>query len=183
MAAHRFRQFSMMRPSPLPIMAAIPRYRPHTGPALLSAGFRPFFLAASLWAAVAIPLWLAAYAAGLAVPTALAPVVWHVHEMVFGFAAAAVAGFLLTAIPNWTGRMPLQGRPLAVLVALWVAGRAGILLSGLIGGYAAAVADLAFPAAFLGAVAREIVAGKNWRNLPMLAALSLLLVGNLLVHL
>src|SRR5579875_1617216 len=162
MAAHRFRQFSMMRPSPLPIMAAIPRYRPHTGPALLSAGFRPFFLAASLWAAVAIPLWLAAYAAGLAVPTALAPVVWHVHEMVFGFAAAAVAGFLLTAIPNWTGRLPLQGGPLAALAAL---------------------ADLSFPAAFLGVVAREIIAGRNWRNLPMLAALSLLLIGNLLVHL
>jgi uncharacterized protein involved in response to NO len=164
-------------------MAAIPRYRPHAGPILLSAGFRPFFLGSAVWAAIGIPLWLAVYSDGTALPSLLPPLIWHVHEMVFGFAAAAVAGFLLTAIPNWTGRMPLQGRPLAVLVALWVAGRAGILLSGLIGGYAAAVADLAFPAAFLGAVAREIVAGKNWRNLPMLAALSLLLVGNLLVHL
>jgi uncharacterized protein involved in response to NO len=164
-------------------MAAIPRYRPHTGPALLSAGFRPFFLAASLWAAVAIPLWLAAYAAGLAVPTALAPVVWHVHEMVFGFAAAAVAGFLLTAIPNWTGRLPLQGGPLAALAALWAAGRLGVLLSAILGAPLAALADLSFPAAFLGVVAREIIAGRNWRNLPMLAALSLLLIGNLLVHL
>ncbi len=164
-------------------MAAIPRYRPHAGPILLSAGFRPFFLGSAVWAAIGIPLWLAVYSDDTALPSLLPPLIWHVHEMVFGFAAAAVAGFLLTAIPNWTGRMPLQGRPLAVLVALWVAGRAGILLSGLINGYAAAVADLAFPAAFLGAVAREIVAGKNWRNLPMLAALSLLLVGNLLVHL
>jgi uncharacterized protein involved in response to NO len=164
-------------------MAAIPRYRSHPGPALLSAGFRPFFLAASLWAAVAIPLWLAAYTGGLVVPSALAPVVWHVHEMVFGFAAAAVAGFLLTAIPNWTGRMPLQGGPLAMLVSLWAIGRLGVLFSAECGAPAAALADLSFPVVFLGVVAREIVAGRNWRNLPMLAALSLLLAGNLLVHL
>jgi uncharacterized protein involved in response to NO len=164
-------------------MAAIPRHRPHAGLALWSAGFRPFFLAASLWATIAIPLWLAVYAGGLAVPSALSPVFWHVHEMVFGFAAATVAGFLLTAIPNWTGRMPLQGGPLATLVTLWAIGRLGVLLSGECGAPAAALADLCFPAAFLAVVAREIVAGKNWRNLPMLAALSLLLLGNLLVHL
>src|SRR5579862_1065428 len=164
-------------------MTAVPRYRPHAGPILLSAGFRPFFLGSAVWAAIGIPLWLAVYGGGTSLPSLLPPLVWHVHEMVFGFAAATVAGFLLTAIPNWTGRMPLQGRPLAALVLLWAVGRIGVLLSGLIGGYAAAAADLAFPAAFLAAVAREIVAGKNWRNLPMLAALSLLLVGNLLVHL
>jgi uncharacterized protein involved in response to NO len=164
-------------------MAAIPRYRPHAGPAILSAGFRPFFLGSSLWAAAAIPLWLAAYAAGLAVPTLLPPVVWHVHEMVFGFAAATVAGFLLTAIPNWTGRMPLQGMPLAALVGLWAIGRLAVLISGAIGAPLAAIADLSFPLAFLLVVAREILAGRNWRNLPMLAALSLLLAGNLLVHL
>lgn len=170
--------------SPLPKpMTAIPRYRPHAGPAILSAGFRPFFLGASFWAAAAIPLWLAAYAAGLAVPTLLPPVVWHVHEMVFGFAAATVAGFLLTAIPNWTGRMPLQGVPLAALVGLWAIGRLAVLISGAIGAPLAAIADLSFPLAFLLVVAREILAGKNWRNLPMLAALSLLLAGNLLVHL
>ncbi len=164
-------------------MTAIPRYRSHAGPALLSAGFRPFFLAASLWAAVAIPLWLAAFAAGLALPSGLPAVVWHVHEMVFGFAAAAVAGFLLTAIPNWTGRMPLQGGPLCGLVALWAIGRLAVLFSALCGAPLAALADLSFPAAFLGVVAREVVAGRNWRNLPMLTALALLLIGNLLVHL
>ena len=104
-------------------MTAIPRYRSHVGPVILSAGFRPFFLGASIWAAVAIPLWLGAYAEGLALPTRLVPLVWHAHEMVFGYAAATVAGFLLTAIPNWTGRMPLQGGPLATLVLLWVIGR------------------------------------------------------------
>jgi len=164
-------------------MTAIPRYRVHAGPAIWLAGFRPFFLAASIWAAVAAPLWLAAYADGLAVPTRLALPVWHAHEMVFGFAAATVAGFLLTAIPNWTGRMLLQGAPLATLVLLWAIGRVGVLRSADIGAFAAAVADLSFPAVFLLVVAREILAGRNWRNLPMLGALSLLLVGNLLVHL
>jgi uncharacterized protein involved in response to NO len=164
-------------------MTAIPRYRLHAGPVILSAGFRPFFLGASIWAAVAVPLWLGAYAEGLALPTKVAPPVWHAHEMVFGYAAATVAGFLLTAIPNWTGRMPLQGGALATLVLLWVIGRLGVLFSDEIGAPAATVADLCFPTVFLAVVAREICAGKNWRNLPMLGALSLLLLGNLLVHL
>jgi uncharacterized protein involved in response to NO len=164
-------------------MTAIPRYRAHAGPVILSAGFRPFFLGASIWAAVAIPIWLGAYVEGLVVPTRLAPLIWHAHEMVFGYATATVAGFLLTAIPNWTGRMLLQGGPLATLVLLWAIGRAGVLLSTAIGAPAAAIADLSFPAVFLAVVARQILAGRNWRNLPMLGALSLLLVGNLLVHL
>lgn len=162
---------------------AIPRYRPHAGPAIFSAGFRPFFLLSALWAAIAIPLWLALFAGRTDLPTALAPAVWHVHEMIFGFGAATVAGFLLTAIPNWTGRMPLQGGPLAVLVLLWAAGRLGVLLSEWIGAPAALALDLAFPAVFFAVVAREIVAGRNWRNLPMTVALALLFAANLLVHL
>lgn len=164
-------------------MTAIPRYRPQIGPALFSAGFRPFFLLAALWAAAAIPLWLMFYTGQDQTPSALPPVVWHVHEMVFGFGGAVVAGFLLTAIPNWTGLMPLQGRPLAFLVLLWIVGRAAVLLSGKIGTGSAAVLDLTFPLVFLGVVAREILAGRNWRNLPMLVAFALLLASNLLVHL
>ena len=110
-------------------MTAIPRYRVHEGTAILSAGFRPFFLGSSIWAAIGVPLWLCAYTSGLIVPTQLPPSIWHAHEMIFGFAAATVAGFLLTAIPNWTGRLPLQGRPLAALVFLWAAGRVAVLLS------------------------------------------------------
>ena len=116
-------------------------------------------------------------------PTVLPQSVWHAHEMTFGFAAATVAGFMLTAIPNWTGRMPLQGVRLGLLVLAWFAGRIGVLFSADIGAPAAAVLDLLFPMAFLGAVAREIIAGRNWRNLPMLAALGFLLLGNVLVHL
>jgi uncharacterized protein involved in response to NO len=140
-------------------------------------------LVASLWAAFAIPLWLVVFAGHDALASALPPLIWHVHEMIFGYGAAVVAGFLLTAIPNWTGRMPLQGGPLALLVLLWLAGRVACLYSAILGAPAALALDLAFPLAFLGVVAREILAGRNWRNLPMLAALSLLLAGNLLVHL
>ena len=164
-------------------MNAIPRYRIWHGPALFAAGYRPFFFLSALWAALAVPVWIALFTNALNLPVALPPVIWHVHEMVFGFGAATVAGFLLTAIPNWTGRMPLQGLPLMGLAALWLAGRAACLTAGLIGPAAAMIADLAFPAVFLGVVAREIIAGRNWRNLPMLGALAALLIGNFLVHL
>jgi uncharacterized protein involved in response to NO len=161
----------------------IPRYRRQGGPALLSAGFRPFFLLGALWAALAIPIWLAVFAGGYQLPTQLSPVVWHVHEMIFGYGAAVVAGFLLTAIPNWTGRMPLQDGPLAILLALWAVGRVAVLLSARLDPPIIAALDLAFPVVFAAVVAREIVAEHNWRNLPMLGALTLLFAGNLLVHL
>jgi uncharacterized protein involved in response to NO len=153
------------------------------GPAFLSAGFRPFFLLAALWAAIAVPVWLAAYVHGYALRGSLDPMSWHAHEMVFGFGMAAVAGFLLTAIPNWTGRLPLRGGALATLAALWLAGRVALLVSAAIGAVAAALIDLLFPLVLISAVARELVAGRNWRNLPMLIALGLLVAANLLVHL
>jgi uncharacterized protein involved in response to NO len=164
-------------------MGGIPRYSVHAGLPLLSAGFRPFFLLSAVWACIGIPLWLAQYGGATQLPTVLPQLDWHGHEMTFGFAAATVAGFMLTAIPNWTGRMPLQGVRLGLLVLAWFAGRIGVLFSADIGAPAAAVLDLLFPMAFLGAVAREIIAGRNWRNLPMLAALGFLLLGNVLVHL
>jgi uncharacterized protein involved in response to NO len=161
----------------------IPRYRPWSGPALLSAGFRPFFLIAAVWAAVALPAWLAVLGGHLALPSAFDPVTWHAHELLFGFVMAAISGFLLTAVPNWTGRMPLQGPSLAALAGLFVAGRVAVTVSAATGPLAAAAIDLAFPAALLAALAREIVAGRNWRNLPMLAALALLGIANGLTHL
>ena len=87
--------------------------------------------------------------------------------MIFGFVAAAIAGFLLTAVPNWTGRMPIRGVPLAVLFALWVIGRAAVLASGLIGAGVAAAFDLSFLALLLGLVVRDVVAARNWRNVPI----------------
>ena len=150
--------------------------------ALFSAGFRPFFLLAALWSAIAIPVWLAAYAHGYQ-PSAMPAIFWHAHEMIYGYAVASVAGFLLTAIPNWTGRLPLSGARLAGLAALWLAGRIGLLFSAEIGSATAMVIDLSFTVVLGAAVARELIAGRNFRNLPMIAALALLFAGNLLVHL
>jgi uncharacterized protein involved in response to NO len=160
----------------------ISRYRPFEGPALLCQGFRPFFLGAGLWALAAMLLWIAVLQGRLAIPTAFDPVAWHVHEMLFGFLVATIAGFLLTAIPNWTGRMPLQGPPLGVLAALWLAGRLAVLGSAWLGALAAAALDLAFLAVLLAVVLREILAGRNWRNLPMPLALGGLLAANALTH-
>ncbi len=114
-------------------MAPIPRLRNYTGPAFLSYGFRPFFLFGSLYAGLAILVWLLMFYGHLEVSTLLAPRDWHIHEMLYGFLPAVVTGFLLTAIPNWTGRMPLQGRALLVLVLGWVLGRVAVTTSAWIG--------------------------------------------------
>jgi uncharacterized protein involved in response to NO len=145
---------------------------------VLSVGFRPFFLLSALWAALAVPVWLTAYVHGYAPRADLPAMFWHAHEMVYGFGFAAVAGFMLTAIPNWTGRVPVRGVGLAVLALLWLAGRVALLLPAMF-----AIVDLAFGIALMAVVARELIAGRNWRNLPMLAALGLLVAGNVLFHL
>ena len=164
-------------------MAAIPRLKPYAGPAVLSYGFRPFFLLGSIWAGLEVLAWLPMFYGELSVETAFSPRDWHVHELLFGYVPAVVAGFLLTAIPNWTGRLPLQGPPLAGLVAAWLAGRIAVTLSGSIGWMAAAILDGAFLVLMLAAVTREIVAGKNWRNLKMAGMIGLLAAANAAFHL
>ncbi len=160
----------------------VPRYKATRWPALFSMGFRPFFLLAGLWAAVAMAAWLLLLWRGATLPTAFDPVTWHAHEMLFGFVVAAITGFLLTAVPNWTGRMPLQGGPLAGLALLWCVGRAGVAISAIIGFVAAAVLDCAFLAVVLTVVLREVIAGRNWRNLPVALVLVALLVANVMIH-
>jgi len=102
--------------------------RQYTGPALFSFGFRPFFLGAAIWAVVAVPLWLWVHLGG---PGGGASIDrdWHLHEMLFGYVGGVIAGFLLTAVPNWTGRLPVVGAPLAGLAGLWLAGRAAMLVA------------------------------------------------------
>ncbi|MGH7035523.1 MAG: NnrS family protein [Stellaceae bacterium] len=156
---------------------------PPRAAAWLTQGFRPFFLAAGVWAAAALGLWLAMLVAGFALPSRFAPRDWHIHEMLFGFAMAAIAGFLLTAIPSWTGRLPVRGALLGWLAGFWLAGRIACAISALIPLELAIAADLALPAALAAVAAREIIAAKNWRNLPMLAPLVVLGLANLLMHL
>ena len=164
-------------------MNAVPRLKAYSGPVLLSYGFRPFFLLGAIYAGLAVLAWLPIFNGELEVRTAFGAIDWHVHEMLYGYLPAVVTGFLLTAIPNWTGRLPIQGPPLLVLVALWLAGRIAVTVSAEIGWLAAALVDVAFLAVLIAAIAREIIAGKNWRNLRVVALVSLLLAGNIAFHL
>lgn len=161
---------------------AIARIRPGNYPAVLSYGFRPFFLLGSLQAGLAIAFWLPLFYGELATQSLFAPVDWHVHEMLFGYLPAVMTGFLLTAIPNWTGRLPVQGLPLLGLVLLWLAGRIAVFFSLEIGWAIAAAIDIAFLFAVVLVAAREIVAGRNWRNLKVLAPVTVLFAANILFH-
>jgi len=159
-----------------------------TGPtladrALLEVGFRPFFLAGAAWAILAMVLWLAALA-GVVSPggDAYGPLAWHAHEMVYGFGAGIVGGFLLTAVPSWTGQPKLAGRGLAALAGLWLLGRIVMLAPDGVGVAVAAVVDLGFLAALAARNGWQVRAARNWRNLPMVAGPLLLLAGNALVH-
>lgn len=162
--------------------------RAYAGPALFSWGFRPFFAGAAIWAVLAMILWLPAFEGVLTLPTAFAPVDWHVHEMLFGFVPAVIGGFLLTAIPNWTGRLPVVGRPLAALIGLWALGRIAVLGSGLAGpgpwgAGLAAVVDVAFLFALAAAAARETRAAGNTRNLPVVGLVAAFGLANAGFHL
>lgn len=161
---------------------AVPRYSSTSAWPLLSAGFRPFFLLAGIWACTVVGLWILLLRGVVVLPTAFDLVAWHYHELIYGFVAAAMAGFLLTAIPNWTGRLPLQGWPLGGLVLLWVLGRVAVSYSYSVGLWTAAVLDMSFLVVFAAVVAREIAAGRNWRNLPILVALGLLILANAMSH-
>jgi uncharacterized protein involved in response to NO len=152
-------------------------------PLLLTQGFRPFFLASGIWSMLALAVWVVMLTTGTALPSRFDPMSWHIHEMLFGFIMAAIAGFLLTAIPNWTKRPAVSGRPLALLVSLWLLGRLTCLVSAVLPAWVAISADLAFPAVLVAVVAREIVGGRNWRNLPMVAPVTVLGIANLLMHL
>jgi len=164
-------------------MSSVPRLRDYRGPALLSYGFRPFFLLGAIYAGLAVAAWLPIFNGERELSTAFGPIDWHVHEMLYGFLPAVVTGFLLTAIPNWTGRLPIQGAPLLLLVLLWLAGRLAVTISAAIGWLPAAIVDVSFLVLVVAAAAREIVAGKNWRNLRVLAMVTLLLAGNIGFHL
>src|SRR5579863_2826680 len=162
---------------------AVPRFRAHHGSPLLAAGFRPSFLLGSIYAALAILVWLPAFYGEIALTSAFAPRDWHVHEMLFGYLPAVVTGFLFTAIPNWTGRLPIQGRPLMALVAVWLAGRLCVTFSADTGWLAALLVDTSFLLLVAAAASREILAGRNWRNMNVVILLLLLFAGNVAFHL
>ncbi len=151
-------------------------------PPILQHAFRICFLCASVWAAAALPLWLLAYTGTFVVSAAYGDLIWHAHEMIYGYAALVVCGFLFTAIPNWTGRLPVRGWPLLGLVLLWAAGRVAMLFADVLGLGVTAAIDLSFLAAVLVTAAREIIAGQNWRNLRVLGLVLWLALANAWFH-
>ena len=160
-----------------------------TPPTILTAGFRVFFLAAAFHAIAAMAVWLGwlgVAAAGGTVawtPFDAAPQIWHAHEMIFGFATAAIAGFILTAVPNWTGAPPAGAALVTAAAALWLAGRVAVFLSAALPAALVAAVDLAF-LPFLAAIALVQLARRpKPANLMVVALLALLWSGDLLVHL
>jgi uncharacterized protein involved in response to NO len=150
---------------------------------LLTAGFRPLFLAASIWSVVALAVWIAMLSGVFALPSRFDPLSWHIHEMMYGFVTAAIGGFLLAAIANWTGQPPVAGGVLATLSLLWTAGRAMCLVSAWFAPWIGVAVDLAFPAALMLVVLRALIAASNRRNYALLAPLALLVIADLLMHL
>ncbi len=163
-------------------MTPIPPLGAYAGPALFSYGFRPFFLAGALYAGLGILIWVPLYFGDIALPTTFSPLDWHIHEMLYGYLPAVMAGFLLTAIPNWTGRPPLRGGVLAVLVVVWLAGRVAVCVSAIVGAPAAGVIDVLFLLLVFAVTAREVMAVRNWRSLPPILIILVFLAGNVIFH-
>lgn len=161
---------------------AVPRGLLQTGPVLFSYGFRPFFLGGAIWACVTMVLWIGALSGQIGIVGDYGLYAWHAHEMLFGFGSAILAGFFLTAVPNWTGRLPVSGWPLAALFSLWCMGRLAMLSPGWLGALLAATVDALFLPALLVISAREIIAGKQWKNLKVLIGLGVLTAANLGFH-
>jgi len=157
--------------------------RRYSGLVILSIAFRPFFIASGLWAILSMLAWIAFLSGNATLPGHLAPAQWHFNELVFGVIGAAMTGFLFTAIPNWTGRLPLRGMPLLALFGLWCAGRGAAWLGDSIGGFMAAAIDCAFFLVVAGLILREILHGRNWRNLPVVGAVSLFAIAHIVFYL
>jgi uncharacterized protein involved in response to NO len=141
--------------------------------ALFDYGFRPFFLLAGLYAFAIVPAWLYFFAHHSVPFGALPAMYWHSHELVYGFVAAAVAGFLLTAVPSWTGARGFAGLPLITLVVLWLAGRIAMATVGRMPFVVSAIAELALLPALVALLAPPLLRSQN-RNTPLLAVLGVL---------
>ena len=160
----------------------IPRGLSRTGPVLFSYGFRPFFLGGAAWAIIAMALWIATVSGIIDIGGSYGSHSWHAHEMIFGFSSAILAGFLLTAVPNWTGRLPVSGWPLAILFHLWLCGRVALLVTDLIDPWFAVFVDSLFMPTLLFICAREVIAGKKWRDLKVVGGLVALSLANFYFH-
>ncbi len=161
---------------------------PHRQPTILSYGFRPFFLLAGAYAVIAIAAWLAWLGLHTINVVATRPTIaepphlWHGHEMLFGYAAAVVSGFLLTAVPNWTGAAPVTGARLGLLVTVWMAGRAVMWTSAFLPAALVAVIDLAYLPLLAVIAGQSLMQRPAARNLIFLGLLGVLAFANGAIH-
>lgn len=162
-------------------MLALRRKRMEAAPAFLRGGFRPFFFLGSACAVTVVLLWVLAMAGHITIPSVFDPLSWHRHEMLFGYLGAVIAGFLLTAVPNWTGRLPIAGGPLAALAMLWMTSRAAMFFSASTGAVLAALLDVGFLLVLALVCAREVLIARN-RNVPIVGAVLLLALASAADH-
>lgn len=163
-------------------MLALRRRRMAASHPFFRGGFRPFFFAGAAWALIAICLWICSLLGDIALPTAIEALAWHRHEMLFGFVGAIIGGFLLTAVPNWTGRLPIAGWPLAGLFSLWAAARLAVLFSGTVSLWLAGLLDVGFFVVLGLLAAREVLEANN-RNTPVVGMILLFGVADLMDYL
>jgi len=156
------------------------KIRAWKGAAILSYGYRPFFLGAALLAVFVMAVFIILYAGYEILPIGMDAISWHAHMFLFGYLWAVIAGFLMTAVPNWTGSLPIVGRPLGKLVGLWLLGRIAISFSAWLPDILTILLDMVFPVMLVVVIGREVVYGKNWRNLKVLVITGILLLANLL---
>ena len=149
--------------------------------ALLRLGFRPFFLGAALFSIVAMGVWMAVVVASAGIlPAHVSPPFWHAHEMVYGYAMAVVAGFLLTATRNWTGIQTLDGRPLLLLLLLWITARIAYLLPGSHATLAAILLDCVFIISLSIALTLPVARARLWKNMGVISKVYFFLPGQIL---
>ena len=163
-------------------MLALRRRRMAASHPFFRGGFRPFFFAGATWALIALCLWICSLLGEITLPTAMEALAWHRHEMLFGFVGAIIGGFLLTAVPNWTGRLPIAGWPLAGLFSLWAAARLAVLFSGAVSLWVAGLLDVGFFVVLGLLAAREVLEANN-RNIPVVGMILLFGVADALDYL
>ena len=152
--------------------------------ALFELGFRPFFLLAGLFSVVATMIWMTSYTFGWSLPvTTITPIAWHGHEMIFGYSMAVIAGFLLTAVRNWTGVNTIKGFPLALLALTWLLARILPLFNSTHLFEWAILFDISFLTGLIIAVFYPIAKVKQWRQLFIVGILTLILAANILFYL
>lgn len=152
--------------------------------AFLELGFRPFFLGAAGFAVSSVLIWMGLFTFGWPIRlNGLPPVTWHAHEMIYGYSLAVIAGFLLTAVRNWTDRPTLNGVPLLLVFVLWAAGRVVPFLGGAAPLEVAAVTDTLFLVGLLVGTARPAVQARQWEQLGVLSIPAVMLAGNLTFYL